>query len=104
MLPAPPEFLDAVRQGEDPVDAGSTEYLWPSLGERRTNWEASPRELEPGEVEEIHYDFAIDSEAETIEVYSYFKNSEKRGREIGWSLTTLCDLVKKEAPMLVGEE
>lgn len=104
MLPAPDEFVRIVGEGDDPVRNGGTEYPWPSLGERRTHWEKSPRELEPGESEEIHYDFVIDSEATTVEVYSYFKNSAKRRREIGWNLTTLYDLKRAGPPTTCTEE
>ncbi len=98
MLPVPPEFLNVVRERGDPIKEGDTEYLWPSLGERRMHWEKNPRELEPGENEEIHYDFVIDSEATRVEIYSYFKNTAKHRREIGWHLTTLYNLKKTRLP------
>jgi len=92
VLPVPHEFAEAVRKGEDPVKVGETEYAWPLLGERTWNWQAEPHEIEPGESEEIHCDFVVDNQATTLEIYTYFRNKEKPGRQIGWNVTTLYDL------------
>jgi len=93
VLPTPPEILDSVNQGLDPVQKGKTEIEWPLIGTtRKSHWAKGKREIEPGESDELHYDFVLDSRIQTVEVYTYVKNATKRGREIGWSLTTLYDL------------
>ncbi len=92
VLPIPAEFADALQRGEDPVEAGKTEYPWPLLAERDFRWERSPRELEPGESEDVFCDFVVDPDTEVVEIYAYLKNKEKVEREIGWNLTTLYDV------------
>ncbi len=92
MLPWPPEFLDAIEEGKDPVEAGETEVEWPLLQERFLTFAESGREIEPGEPDEFHFDFEINGSVETVLVYTYIKNEKKRGRDIGWGLTTVYDL------------
>ncbi len=92
ILPPPQELMEALRKSQDPIKKGDTQYLWPLLAARETDWQRAPIELEPGESNQIVYDFLVDREAETIEIYTYFKNAQKTKREIGWHLTTLCDL------------
>jgi len=48
-------------------------------------------ELEPGETEQIDFDFIIPP-LEVIEVYSHVNNEQKRKKEIGWNLTTVKDI------------
>jgi hypothetical protein len=47
-------------------------------------------EIEPGESEQLHYDFLVDKAIKTVLVYSYFQNIQKN-RRLGWSLTTTND-------------
>ncbi|MCH7733085.1 MAG: hypothetical protein IIB44_11370 [Candidatus Marinimicrobia bacterium] len=55
-------------------------------------------EIEPNEDDEILCDFLIDKDIQTIQVYSYLKNAEKPGRDIGWGITTIHDLKSKGGP------
>lgn len=48
-------------------------------------------EIEPGEIEQLHYDFFVASNIKAILVYSYFRNIQKSHR-VGWSLTTTHDI------------
>jgi hypothetical protein len=92
VLPPPSDLVKVVRNGKDPVGPADTEYPWPCVGERLRDWTNDPREVEPGETDEIHWDFIVEPDAQTLEIYSYFKNVTKEGREIGWNLTTMYDL------------
>lgn len=92
MVPWPSEFVDAIEKGEDPVRAGETEVEWPLLGERYLTFEESEREVEPGEPDEFHFDFVIGGGVQTVLVYTYISNQHKRGRDIGWGVTTVYDL------------
>ncbi len=100
MSPPPSELVKCLRQGHDPVKQGETEYEWPSVGERKWDWQDHPHEVEPGEDDEIDCDFVVESDAETLEIYTYLKNKAKPEREIGWNLTTIYDLQErpKESP------
>lgn len=92
LLPPPPEFIAAIKKGEDPVRQKDTEYPWPLVGERTWDWEKQPHEVEPGEDEEVHCDFVIPDTLRALEIYTYVKNEAKPSREIGWNLTTIYDL------------
>jgi hypothetical protein len=95
MLPLPTDFQTALDAKKDPLAAlgpSDSEYGWPVVAERKCDWKASPREVEPGEDDAMQFDFVVDSEAQLVEIYSYFKNERKK-REIGWSETTIYDLV-----------
>jgi hypothetical protein len=91
MEPVPEEFLDMLRKQEDLIKEGQTEYEWPLLAERETDWTKEPVEIEPGETHQITYDLVVDSDAGTVEIYTYFKNARRKDREIGWTLTSIYD-------------
>ena len=93
VLPQPPDLLGS---DTNPVQEGSTEVEWPLLDSRERNWTAGEFEIEPGEVDQVTYDFIVGSDVETIRVYSYFRNALKVKKQIGWGLTTLYDLQEKE--------
>lgn len=92
ILPPPAEVLNVIQQGGDPVGEGDTEIQWPLLHERELIKKGNDIEIEPNEDDEITCDFVIDSNLQTIQVYTYLKNETKRKREIGWSRTTVYDL------------
>jgi hypothetical protein len=92
VIPASPELLKALHARGDITDKKESECDWPLLGEHSCDWQSESHEMEPGEDENIEFDFAVRSDVKTVEVYSYFKNEKKFDREIGWNLTTLYDL------------
>jgi hypothetical protein len=63
---------------------------WPEIESR--GLEANVVEVEPGESDEVDFDFVLDAEIDMVEVYSYFRNPSKADRDIGWTLTTLYEL------------
>src|ERR1700737_2768954 len=92
VIPATPELLKGLHEGGDITSEKKTECDWPLLGQRLCEWQSESHEMEPGEDENIEFDFAVGSEVRTVEVYSYFKNEKSFERDIGWNLTTLYDL------------
>jgi hypothetical protein len=92
MTPWPQDFLEAVSEEEDPIEDDRTEVNWPLIEERRFVFEIGEREVEPQEQDEFYFDFVIDAKVQTIVVYTYLKNQVKRGREIGWGITSVYDL------------
>jgi len=92
IVPAPDELLSTIRSGNDPISEEKNEYDWPLIAEREPKWEKRNFEIEPGETDHANFDFIIDNDIETIEIYTYLKNKKKRFREIGWNLTTIYDL------------
>jgi hypothetical protein len=98
ILPLPPEFAKEVSAGKDPIKRNQIEYDWPLIAERKWQWKEKPREVEPGEIDNIPFDFVIDAEASLVEIYSYFKNERKASREIGWNETTVYDFEENITP------
>jgi hypothetical protein len=92
ILPLSDDITADIAVGKDPVVEG-TEAGWPLLGRRVR--EGAPCEIEPGEKDEICYDFVIDSGVQATFVYSYYRNIMKKDRDIGWGLTTFNDMSKK---------
>lgn len=91
LLPLPAGILDSINKGQNPVPEGETEVAWPLIDSQELEFKEGECEIEPGESQEIHHDFIIDAEVETIEVYSYLINEQKRDRKIAWDLTTIYD-------------
>lgn len=69
-------------------------------------------EIEPGNVDQSVYNFIVDGDLETIQVYSYFENVEKRRvqidwrglristpRRLGWHHTSTYDLAPAKRPI-----
>jgi flagellar biogenesis protein FliO len=89
VLPMDAEIAGRIARDTDPVSEGECEVLWPQLRERQCQWGAIPREIEPGETDEYHFDFVIPAAVRVIEVYSYLQNVKKRKRNIGWNTTSV---------------
>jgi hypothetical protein len=66
--------------------------MWPCLVDRECNWSKECREVEPGEIDEFHFDFVIPAHVQLVEIYSYIRNVKKQDREIGWNTTTVYSL------------
>lgn len=100
LMPLPPEVVDAIAADRDPVPENESEVLWPEIACRRCDWKTEPREIEPGEVEEHHFDFVLPDHVEKIEVYSHIVNARKARRSllskarepIGWNTTSVYSL------------
>jgi len=92
VLPVPEEILEEIQKGEDPVKENEREIFWSIINERKCKLEKDEVEIEPGESDNIKFDFIIDSDIMVIEIYSHFKNIKKQKRDLGWSLTSIYDL------------
>jgi hypothetical protein len=103
MLPIAQHLQAIIDQSGDPVEELETDIVWPLLAKREKHWQKRKFELEPNENDARHFDFILDSNIETVLVYTYFRNAQKyRSRlvrwllrqksEIGWGVTTIYDL------------
>lgn len=110
LVPLPPEVLEAMAPGNELVlPDNESEVAWPEIAKRECNWKAHPYEIEPGETEEYHFDFAIPADVEKIEVYSHIVNKKKARRlwrrfwqgrrEFGWNTTTVYSFKTAEEHM-----
>jgi hypothetical protein len=86
--PLPDDVVPSVEDGKRTIEL-------PEIASREL--EADVVEIEPGESDEVDFDFVVREDIEAVEVYSYFRNPSRADREIGWTLATLYDL-KDEAP------
>ena len=85
------------------------EIEWPMLEKKEANEIKQNCEIEPGESDEICFDYLIDTGVEIINIYSYFSNFKKKSmfrifnrfhicrrvlkkRDIGWQITTIYNL------------
>ena len=83
------------------LDNGKREIEWPMLEKKEINEKKEDCEIEPGESDEICFDFLIDTDVEIINIYSYLSNIKKKSklyklfkkeRDIGWPITTIYNL------------
>ena len=100
------------------IDNSRREIEWPMLYQKEITIEKKNCEIEPGESDEICFDFLINPDVELINIYSHFNNVkkksrfllfvkkikikyiikfvEKRIRPLGWATTTIYDLREVE--------
>jgi hypothetical protein len=81
------------------------EANWPCIEPFKRTWSGDMRpEIEPQENDEFPYDFVVPSDLETVFVYAYLQNTNKRTKkgELGWSVTAFYDLAAA-ADMQVSE-
>lgn len=96
ILPADEDIMEKVKEYEQ-AGGDKIEIQWPALDDKVIDWaEGDYVEIEPGEQDQIIFDFILEREVQTVVAYSYLKNITKRKREIGWSLTTTYDLRPSE--------
>lgn len=98
IVPLPDAVLDSFKKGTCPVKEGQTVVDWPPVGQRPVTWKKAEFEIEPGETDQVNFDFFLNPGIETVQVYSYFNNARKLGRKIGWGQTTMYDLKLPPAP------
>ena len=96
ILPASSEFVESIGKGIDPVAEGKSEIEWPLIGSREIDLRKDRYEIEPGESQGIDCEFVLADNVELVAIYTYLKNVSKRGREIGWDLTTVYSLSESE--------
>ena len=58
---------------------------FPKLKELKKPWKRGEFELEPQEQDQVVFDFVVPASVKAVRIYTYFNNQFKRGRNIGWS-------------------
>ena len=89
--PVGESVLEALEAGRDPVPEGESEVPWLELGQRDYPTKEHPVTIEPGERDQIAYDFFLPAETKTVEIYTHYPNPRTEG-ESGWQLTTVYEL------------
>ncbi len=80
-------------EGKEKSSIAPEVIVWDTIASRNDEHKKGLFEIEPGEQHQFHLDFLINTNVSTILVESFFKNIEKRGKPVGWSLTTIHDVV-----------
>jgi len=68
------------------------EIRWTALDSKEVDWGQKQIEIEPGEEDTVHFDSVIPADIEVVQVYTYFQNVKKRGRDIGWHTEQFYDV------------
>lgn len=84
------QFLILESVGKAPI--APQVIIWDTIASRKDEHTRGLFEVEPGEQHQFHLDFLINANTSTILVESFFNNVEKRGKPVGWSLTTIHDI------------
>ncbi len=95
ILPLWEPLLSKIKSEDDLVKEGETEIEWPLIGLREFNRKKVNIELEPGEKEQLHSDFIIDSALQLVQIYTFIQNNSKSG-PIGWPQTIFFHISSKE--------
>lgn len=94
VAPVDEDMLAEMIKGNEPVDEEGMEYSWLlAADEKEKDWARGERQIEPGESDQVNFDFILSPELETILVYTYFRNAQiRRAKELGWRITNVYDL------------
>jgi hypothetical protein len=108
------EAIAQVNEGR--FEADQPDPLWDIQAERKTTWEPErnalseifgnfgktrknpdERVVEPGESDQLHYEFILSDDAWPLLIYSYFENPTIKDQKIGWATRSLYDPRKPAA-------
>lgn len=85
-------ILKGLEGQEKLYDDLSKEIRWTALDSKVVDWGQKQIEIEPGEEDTVHFDSVIPAGIEVVQVYTYFQNVRKRGRDIGWHTEQFYDV------------
>jgi len=94
VLPFPKDEKELFQNGKVLRDKDSKEIPWTEIEEIKRQWEPCNFEIEPGESDEVCFEFLLNPEDHAILIYSHFENIKKTTRDLGWGLTSIYDLRK----------
>lgn len=89
LAPLPPAIQDSISGGDDIVQPGRVDAEWLLL-QKRDLAQDHLLEIDPGETDQIEFDFAIDASIRRVLIYSYLANT--RRRTGGWNLNTIHEI------------
>lgn len=92
--PTPDAWAAAILRGDALPRVDGHELPWPILEEITLNWGDDGYRIEPLESDELHFDLALASTIEAVQIYTYFKNVTEKRRELGWNCTTIQNVPK----------
>jgi hypothetical protein len=97
VLPVADSLREMIAAGRELVESGKSEVDWPTIAEHEVQYEKDECEIEPDETQGIEYDFVVNDDVRTVQVYSYVMNEKKRKKELSWDLTTLYNITDSKS-------
>ena len=105
ILPLPVHVSRAIQEDLELVEEDLTEIQWSEIISRQRDFAKLPVQLEPGENDEIVYDFVIDSDIETVKIYTHYSSADrlrnmlilKNKDPLGWKRTTIYDFIHNDS-------
>lgn len=88
VLPLKDEIRIAI---QDQKDQSDDEVGWALVEEKKYSHK-DDFEVEPGESEELHFDFFIPQETDVVIVNSHLTNVSKKKKQIGWDITDMYEI------------
>lgn len=70
------------------------EIDWPEIGYRSLVWPKGDIQLEPGESEELQFDFILENTIQTVKIVSYIENKYRKQKS-GWTKTTMFNFRRR---------
>lgn len=95
VLPVHPTIGGTLSRHVDPVPEGRTSVPWPTQGDRPVA--GLGREIEPGEIRSLDWDFFVDETVETVKIYTHLTKQVKDERHFGWAVRSVHDLTAEPA-------
>ena len=89
ILLVPETVLSSIDSEKGVENFNNSESMWPNLVTCERIWEPRMFEIEPGERDDVTFDFVVSPDIETIEIYTHFRNAKKRSRDVGWEHTSI---------------
>lgn len=88
ILPLDSKIRSIFERNESPISKKDYKVRWPRIGK---SYEPQlDIKIEPGEEDNLDYEFIIPSYVKTVKIYSYF--SKQENPPLGWAKSTIYDL------------
>lgn len=90
VLPLSVGMDERIAQNYDLLLQDQTQVEWPLIAARQWHWDSGEFEIEPGESDALHTEFAADADVTVVQFYCFIKNAKKQN--LGWSLVQMRKL------------
>ena len=73
-------------------ETGTIEVEWPRLHGKTVYLNPKRNIIEPGEEDEMHFDFSIPHDVEMVHVYTHLRNVSRPAKDIGWFKSSFYEI------------
>ena len=82
--------IDLLNKGRMPDDIEPV-GMWTLLAQQPQRWNPDQLFIEPGESDQLHYEFVLSDDDGPLLIYTYYRNPAVKDRDAGWSLRSIYD-------------